>query len=311
MTKKQYAELMAAYIAALPSLKKSEKTVASYQTALYRFCDFLDGTGTRDITPKTVSEYRTHLYGEGLNTNSIRYYIIVLGTFFDWAIRTEQTDKNPVQPSEIPEETFGEYNLLTHEQIETLIERKSAPKGMDSNKQKRNRAIMLLLLQSGLRNSELRHLSVSDLDFDDGKITVRHGKGDKKRVAPFPAQAREAVKEYLSSGLRPKRLKPSDLLFGTDADESGHSTGGKSWREMAAVSLNSLVKRYVKAAVGIDVHCHTLRHCAASMWDDLGVPMRDVQKALGHSSVRTTERTYVHILNKEKAALSINQAFGG
>ena len=51
-----------------------------------------------------------------------------------------------------------------------------------------------------------------------------------------------------------------------------------------------------------------MRACAASLWDDADVSMRDVQKALGHSNISTTERIYVHILDDRKSANTINDA---
>ena len=61
-------------------------------------------------------------------------------------------------------------------------------------------------------------------------------------------------------------------------------------------------------AINKDVHPHTLRACAASLWDDADVSMRDVQKALGHASISTTERIYIHILDDTKSAVTINEA---
>ena len=131
--------------------------------------------------------------------------------------------------------------------------------------------------------------------------------------APFPALSREAVKEYLTSGYRPSDAPESAYLFGTFADENGLSNGDKAqeWHEMGSNALNDVVKRYVKRVTGKEVHAHTLRHAAASLWDDLGAPMRTIQNGLGHSSVRTTERIYVTVLNKHKAAEDLTAAFGG
>ncbi len=62
---------------------------------------------------------------------------------------------------------------------------------------------MVLLLQAGLRSDEVRSLTPADLDFENGAITVRHGKGDKRRTVPFPATARAAMQDYLNSGYAP------------------------------------------------------------------------------------------------------------
>ncbi|MBQ8497171.1 MAG: tyrosine-type recombinase/integrase [Clostridia bacterium] len=75
-----------------------------------------------------------------------------------------------------------------------------------------------MLLMTGLCNSELRALTLHDLDFKNGIVRVIDGKGGKSRSAPFPKTARETFAEYLASGVRPENLTENDLLFGTDAD---------------------------------------------------------------------------------------------
>lgn len=52
-----------------------------------------------------------------------------------------------------------------------------------------------------------------------------------------------------------------------------------------------------------------LRYAAANIWDNRGANIRNVQKALGHSKVETTERVYVQILDRKKAAENINKVF--
>ena len=55
--------------------------------------------------------------------------------------------------------------------------------------------------------------------------------------------------------------------------------------------------------------CAMRRHAAASLWDEKGVPMRDIQNALGHNDIRTTQQIYVSVLNKSKSAERINAVF--
>jgi len=300
-----YPEQLRLYLDSLASRGKSVNTIRLYTSVLQRFGEYLSTlAGNPDITPHIIAGYRCGLREACVGANSIRQHMTILHAFFAkleaFSRLTGGDERNPVLRDEFPEEAPVDYtDVLTPDEIQTLLN--VQPKKTGAGIPIRNHAIVTLFLQSGLRNAELRALTVEDLDFDNHVITVRHGKGDKDRAAPFPAKAREAVRAYLA--VRPDGLTDSDLLFG--------STDGGGWHEYNGNALNALVKRYTRSIIGREIHCHLLRHAAASSWDDAGVPLRDVQKALGHADMRTTERIYVQVLHKSKAAQNISRAFDG
>lgn len=310
MNRKEYKKYAEQYINTLPSTKKSDKTILSYSIILKKFGDYLNSLEQDgEIEPITVVNFRTELYTTNVKTNTIRYDMTVLHTFFEWAKRMHLIEQNPVEREEIPKEQQIEYNLLSLDEIKTVLT--ELPPRINRKTALRNRAIVILLVQVGLRNSELRMLTPADLDFENKCIEVKHGKGEKRRIVAFPALARQLVKEYLESAVRPSNLSLNDYLFGTDADENGLSTNGMIWKPISAQGLLGIVNRYTRLCCGHEVGVHALRHAAASLWDNMGIGMRDIQNALGHSSIALTEKTYVNILNKSKAANTINAAFDG
>lgn len=303
MKTERFPEAAETYLQSLASLGKSPHTIRLYTTVLHRFGDFLSRLAG-EITPATIAAYRSQLSGGDLSANSVRQHLTIIHAFFAkieaFSRVSGGDERNPVLREEIPEEVPVDYDdVLTAEEIRILLDTK--PKATTAGIPLRNYCIIVMLLQTGLRNSELRALTVEDLDFENHIVTVRHGKGYKGRAAPFPALARQAVAEYLDGGARPHEIPDSAPLFG--------STEGGTWHEYNMNALNALVKRYTRKIIGREVHCHLLRHAAASSWDDAGVPLRDVQKALGHSNVRTTERIYVQILDRHKAAQNISRVF--
>lgn len=310
MNRTEFEKYSSQYINTLPSTKKSDKTIATYLTVLKKFSDYLTAICYEgEIAPITVADFRTGLYSTNIKTNTIRYDMTVLHTFFAWAKRMRLIIQNPVEREEIPKEQQIEYNLLSLDEIKTVLT--ELPPRIHRKTALRNRAIVILLVQVGLRNSELRMLTVADLDFDNKCIEIKHGKGEKRRVVAFPSLARQLVREYLESAVRPSNLSPNDYLFGTDADENGFSTNGRIWKPISAQGLLGIVNRYTRLCCGHEVGVHSLRHAAASLWDDMGIGMRDIQNALGHAAISTTEKVYVSVLNKSKAANTINLAFDG
>lgn len=307
MNRTEFEKYSSQYIDTLPSTKKSAKTIQSYSVVLKKFAGYLntlpyDG----EIEPITVVNFRTELYSTNVKTNTIRYDMTVLHTFFSWAKRMHLIEQNPVEREEIPKEQQIEYNLLSLDEIKTVLT--ELPPRINRKTALRNRAIVILLVQAGLRNSELRMLTPADLDFDNKCIEIKHGKGEKRRVVAFPALARQLVQEYLKSAVRPPYLSLNDFLFGTDSDENGFSTNGRIWKPISAQGLLGIVNRYTRLCCGHEVGVHALRHAAASLWAELGVQPRLIQQALGHSSYSTTERVYLHILNNKTASNNINFA---
>ena len=142
-----------------------------------------------------------------------------------------------------------------------------------------------MLLTSGLRNSELRELRVSDLIPEENRLVVRCGKGGKTRSAPYPPAAQEAVAAWLADPLRPPTLPADAILFGKGTDTA-------SWKMFERTELSTMVERFSKTVLGKEagVRTHALRHANASYLWDSGMREDDIQELLGHSSVGTTAR---------------------
>ncbi len=296
------------YLASLPVEGKSANTVKGYSRILEDFGTFTDG---KELSPITVSEWRTAKYENGIKGATIAHYMTVLSTFFAWGTEQGIFESNPFLKVSKPKKEEKKYDILSLEEMRFLIAHKEKAKGAFTKNNLRNRAIVHMLMMTGLRNSELRSLTLRDLDFENGIVRVIDGKGGKSRSAPFPKTARETLSQYLESGARPENLTENDLLFGTDADEHGHSTHGAQWNELSSAALLQIVSTYTKKVCGHAVGVHTLRHCAASLWDDMKIPIRDVQKALGHANIATTEKVYIQILNPAAAAQNISAVMDG
>ena len=318
LTTQQFDELSAKWIATERAKKMSECTIKAYDLSRRQLIQYLNSNEIAEVTPLVLTDWRTSLYERNLSNNTIEHYMSDVKRFYGWARRLKVVNDVPLSSEDIPKHEFKKQTIPTKAEIKKLIEKK--PYMLQSLYPLRNYTVVAFLCLTGLRSDELRSLRVSDLNFEKGYVLVRNGKGGKERKAPFPAKARTLVREYLSSGFRPSWCDDEDWLFGIGEHEGFRRKKGtetncptaeereQEWHKMTPTNLGAMVKRYVKKVIGKDVHPHTLRACAASLWDDADVSMRDVQKALGHSNISTTERIYVHILDDRKSANTINDA---
>ena len=148
----------------------------------------------------------------------------------------------------------------------------------------RDRAILELLYASGLRISELTDARLENLNLEQGMIRVT-GKGQKTRLVPVGAKAREAIGAYLAHG-RPKMVKPrtSSELFLSNRG-----------RKLGRHRVFAIVKR-VAALSGLEqnIYPHLLRHTFATHLLTNGADLRVIQELLGHADISTTQ-LYTHV----------------
>ncbi|HKF56273.1 MAG TPA: tyrosine-type recombinase/integrase [Blastocatellia bacterium] len=144
----------------------------------------------------------------------------------------------------------------------------------------RDKAILLTLFGSGLRESELVNLKIADLDLDAGIVKVWNGKGGKDGIAPLSPPAIEALKAYLEK----RRSSASPYLF---------ITWGKNPKQMTRQNLFYRVRRIARSALGRDVKVHEFRHGCATALVKGGADIRDVQAVLRHADINTSS-IYTH-----------------
>lgn len=302
------------YLADLKTRTESKATLESYGRVLNQFSEWLNGYvktnaplfggHSGEVPPTIVTAWKQSLAmrpmqdgTQGMNRNTIRYNLTVLHAFFKWSIEQEIYQNQPVQSGMFPKAEEIKYDLLSKEEIELILSGR-LPKYTPKKVASRDKAIVILLAESGIRVSELTALRIGDLDFENNEICVRNGKGGKSRYVPFPPHSCRCMKEYLcGDGRTDKRSNSDEFVF--------HQTEDKN-KPLRRQEASRIVEGYVKRLTGHSgITAHDLRHACASLWDDVGVPLRAIQNALGHANISTTERIYVTILNRHEAAQSI------
>ena len=208
--------------------------------------------------------------------------------------KTKKISTNPAQDLESPKLEKRLPKYLNLEQSKELLKTSATPSpsghGNHDNSE-RNFAMITLLLNCGMRLSELVGINISDIDFDNNKLNVI-GKGNKERTIYLINACMKAINSYLA--VRPHdgvKFNSRDALFLSEQKKR------ISKRPVQYVIKNELklsgIEKYDKYSV------HKLRHTAATLMYKYGnVDIRALQELLGHESISTTE-IYTHVDNEQ------------
>lgn len=157
-----------------------------------------------------------------------------------------------------------------------------------------------LLLQCmyflGMSNSEVQNLTLQNINFTSGKVSISQGKNRRDRQLPMPEDLRQDLKSFI--GARPEGY----LIRGRD----------KKGKRISDRHIRRIVKAYAKEA-GVknyeEIHPHTLRHSYAAHLLNQGTPIETVQGILGHERLETTA-IYSQIHNTQKLREHVDDALG-
>lgn len=181
---------------------------------------------------------------------------------------------------------MGQLRFLEPAEVEKLLKEPNlrAETGL------RNRCIMQLQWETGMRISEVLDLRVRDVVLGERKATVRLGKGAKTRVVYWRSDELSLLLERWK-----KRRPKSEYLFSTVRSEKGKGA------RIEPRSFRLQFDRYVRVAGLPDwTTTHVLRHSFATRFLNNGENVRTLQVILGHSSLATTEK-YLHVTDADVA----------
>jgi site-specific recombinase XerD len=272
---------------------KSAKTIEWYSSFLDRFCRFLersnlptdlnhiDRNHVREFIRYLQTEARTPYKPRPLSGATVQGYVRTLKAFFSWATREGYIETNPVAMIPVPKAATKIVNTFTNEHIATLANMCSASNGNGC----RNLTIILFLLDSGLRVSELVSLDLNDLNLNEGHTKVRRAKGNRERLVPIGSLVQKWLWKYINH-YRPQPLTYKVAgLFLTDRGLPLTKSG-----------IQQMMRRIGRRAGITGVRCspHTFRHTFAKYYLLNGGDIFSLQKMLGHSSLGSV-RVYLEL----------------
>jgi site-specific recombinase XerC len=169
---------------------------------------------------------------------------------------------------------------------------------VDTDRGRRDRALLEMIYGLGLRLAEVVGLDLGDIDLDVGRVKVL-GKGNRERILPLAGCAELALRDYLEQRLEPKVWL--DLIDGVirGSDRARPVFEGRPGRRIARRTVQNRVGKYASELAELTgVSPHTLRHSFATHLLEGGAGIRVVQELLGHRNLSTTQ-IYTH-LNRGK-----------
>ena len=259
----------------------SENTVDGYMRDLRAFYDYID-YDIKKFDLAHLDTYFSELKDDGYKVTSIRRKIVSLRQYNEFLSRTKGM-KDVMSQYELPKTEKKLPQVLSLEEIVKVINHidDTTPVG------KRNKSMMLLLVSTGMRISELVHLEINDINHSVSNVRVI-GKGNKERIVYFGDYAKEYLEKYIYE-VRDNLLKnkKSDYLFINNSGTNLSSRG-----------VELIIKNIIKeTSIKSNITPHVLRHTFATHLLNEGCDILSVQELLGHESLRATQ-VYTHITNE-------------
>ncbi len=286
------------YLIQLKTEGKSPNTIRIYNTALTVFNQFLHLKHTpdnvSDITAREFREFIGHLQNvsafmqhpftgpqpKKLAGHTVNCYLRALRAFWTWLEVEEYIDVNPFSKIVVPKPPKKVIQPFDDEQIKALLKAIDVKTVAGS----RDWAIVLTLLDTGIRVSELTDLRLENINIAQRSMKVT-GKGNKERVVPIGISVQKAFLKYLTK-FRPKSAHPNFTNIFLNRDGM----------PLTPNVVQTVIEKYAKKVgiQGVRASPHTFRHTFAVSYLRNGGDMFTLQRILGHESLDMV-RNYVNV----------------
>lgn len=233
----------------------SPATIDFYQRMLKPFIE------TEELTSRGVRRFLARLANRDLSPSTVHAHARAIRAFLRFA-HEEEYLSFPVK-FDMPNKQRKHMDVLSSEEIKQVLE----------ICQCRDKALVMLLIDSGMRRGEALDLSWEDVDFNTGSILVRNGKGGKARTVFIGVKTRRAM-------LKLKQASEREAIF-----------------PLTASGVSSLFSRLSEKS-GVHIYPHKCRRTFATLALRNGMNLFALQRLLGHSTLEMTRR-YVYQLDSD------------
>lgn len=235
------------------------KTVENYSDHLNRFLKFAPEV-LEDLCPDTIRKYIIHLRDEKIRNVTINTYMRSVKVFTRWLYEEGYMETNVSKGVKLPRPDPKIKKPLSAEEVKILIRELYSP---------RDRIIFRLMLDAGLRESEVCNLKYSDIDLENNLIMIRSSKFNRNRIVPLCPRLKHWINYYKSGG---------EYII---LDKSGN--------QMTTEAIKQLFSK-LKKRTGIErIHAHLCRHTFATSYMMGGGNLEKLRVMLGHADYNATK----------------------
>lgn len=260
----------------------SQSTIDYYSFSLGLFSNFIGvNSDVSFISIRLCKEYYLYLVEDrSIKSVSIQTYIRALRSYLNWLYDNDYIDTNICDKFKLPKATRKVIDVLSDAEIERLLAALSGSDWLTV----RNRLIVTLMLDSGLRLNEVVTLRSSSVHLKDRYLIVT-GKGDKQRTVPFGSFTAQTLVEYLT--ITQDARSDGSLIIKVSETRCG-------FEQITQATIKNMFRR-LKARANIPrLYPHLLRHTFATRYLENGGNIYTLQAILGHTSLEMVKK-YLHL----------------
>lgn len=270
--------------------KLSERTIKSYKNNNLRFFQFIETeyqiTELEDTYPQAIKGYIDYLSSLGRKETYINGILKTMRAYFTYCMNEDYLRKNPMDKIKFQKEPIPLIVTFNDDEVVRMIKHFNGARFLDI----RNKLLMILLFDTGLRNSELCNLKVTDIR--DNYIFV-NGKGKKERAVPISPILNKQIIKY--NRVREHYIKDK---FAYQTEYYLLSQKGK---KLTVEAIERIVKDCGVACnvrKGIRISPHTCRHYFAQAQLKNGCDLYTLSRLLGHTNPNIT-KIYLRSMNDD------------
>lgn len=283
---------------------RAEKTLEQYDYVLGGLKEHLEeDVDVKSVTKNDIRRFLQHLFDKDLAKTTVAIHHRVLSSFFNWLVAEGEIQETPLE--NVPEPTTPRQfpRILSADQVDQLVE--SLRERLDCWSGYRNYAMIVTLLDVGLRRQELIDAKINDLNVEEHTLKV-NGKGAKDRRVFFGKETASVLRKWLTMRDSIKATVQPDTIF-----------IGMNGKKLKPRNVGRLVERMQKRANLEDTKLspHVLRHTSATLNVKNGMDAFSLRRQFGWENMETAMK-YVHmtggrLAEKMKDASPIDNFYEG
>lgn len=242
----------------------SERTIEYYKSTIKTMLEKID-MPIRRMTTEVLRKYLVEYQGINncgkVTIDNIRRN---LSGFFSWLEEEDYILKSPIRRI---------HKVKTKKVVKEVISDENLEQLRDGCCEKRDLAILDILISTGMRVGELVNLNIDDLNFEERECVV-YGKGDKERKVYFDARTKLHIQSYLEER--------------SDQDPALFVSLNAPYQRLQISGVETRIRELGRQLQINNIHPHKFRRTMATRAIDKGMPIEQVQKLLGHQQIDTT-----------------------